>query len=131
MIPHRRFPSPQKSGRLALNSLANFDRITQYGGRCSKSKSTSLRTTAAIQFIRNGGYIFALQNLLVHETLNMVLHYVDLASDNVATAHQQVSPVDGGGYNNKNSRLPRVFSSTVNKGRLLTSQEPVLLSLGS
>jgi integrase/recombinase XerD len=53
------------------------------------------RRTAAIQFIRNGGNIFALQKLLGHETLDMVRHYVELASEDVATAHQKASPVDG------------------------------------
>jgi site-specific recombinase XerD len=53
------------------------------------------RRTAAIQFLRNGGNIFALQKLLGHETLDMVRHYVNLASDDVAAAHQQASPVDG------------------------------------
>jgi site-specific recombinase XerD len=53
------------------------------------------RRTAAIQFLRNGGNIFALQKMLGHETLDMVRQYVNLASDDVAIAHQKASPVDG------------------------------------
>lgn len=53
------------------------------------------RRTAAIQFLRNGGNIFALQKILGHETLDMVRHYVNLATDDVAVAHKQASPVDG------------------------------------
>jgi site-specific recombinase XerD len=53
------------------------------------------RRTAAVQFLRNGGNIFALQKLLGHETLDMVRRYVELASNDVAEAHQKASPVDG------------------------------------
>jgi integrase/recombinase XerD len=53
------------------------------------------RRTAAVQFLRNGGNIFALQKLLGQETLEMVRRYVELASDDVAEAHQKASPVGG------------------------------------
>ncbi len=52
------------------------------------------RRTAAVQFLRNGGNFFALQKLLGHESLEMVRRYVDLASNDVAEAHQKASPVD-------------------------------------
>lgn len=52
------------------------------------------RRTAAIQFLRNGGNIFALQKMLGHETLDMVRRYVDLTTDDVAEAHKKASPVD-------------------------------------
>ena len=52
------------------------------------------RRTAAVQFIRNGGNIFALQKLLGHESLEMVRRYVELASKDVEDAFRNSSPVD-------------------------------------
>jgi len=52
------------------------------------------RRTAAIQFLRNNGSLFALQKMLGHETLDMVRRYVELASDDVEQAHKTASPVD-------------------------------------
>ncbi len=52
------------------------------------------RRTAAVQFIRNGGNIFALQKLLGHESLEMVRRYVELASKDVQDAYKNASPVD-------------------------------------
>ncbi len=52
------------------------------------------RRTAAVQFIRNGGNIFALQKLLGHESLEMVRRYVELASKDVENAFKNSSPVD-------------------------------------
>jgi len=61
----------------------------------AKVHAHRFRRTAAVQFLRNGGNIFALQKLLGHETLEMVRRYVELASSDVAEAHQKASPVDG------------------------------------
>ena len=69
-------------------------KVSKWGG-VQKVHPHRFRRTAAIQFLRNGGNIFALQKLLGHETLDMVRHYVELASNDVAKAHQQASPVDG------------------------------------
>ncbi len=70
-----------------------LSKVSKWGG-VAKVHPHRFRRTAAIQFLRNGGNIFALQKLLGHETLEMVRHYVELASDDVAAAHQQASPVD-------------------------------------
>lgn len=52
------------------------------------------RHTFAIQFLRNGGNLFALQKLMGHEQLSTTQRYVRLAQIDVEAAHRQSSPVD-------------------------------------
>jgi site-specific recombinase XerD len=47
-----------------------------------------------VQFLRNGGNLFALQKMLGHTTLDMVRRYVELASEDVENAHRSASPAD-------------------------------------
>ncbi len=53
-----------------------------------------LRHTFATRFLINGGDVFTLQQILRHSTLEMVRHYVTLASNHVAIQHQRFSPLD-------------------------------------
>jgi site-specific recombinase XerD len=52
------------------------------------------RRTAAIQFLRNGGNLFALQKMLGHETPGVVRRYVELADSDLEEAHKTASPMD-------------------------------------
>jgi len=52
------------------------------------------RHTFATRFLINGGDVFILQQILGHSTLEMVRHYVNLASSHVAIQHQRFSPMD-------------------------------------
>ena len=52
------------------------------------------RHTFATRFLINGGDVFSLQQILGHSTLEMVRHYVSLASSHIAIQHQKFSPLD-------------------------------------
>lgn len=55
------------------------------------------RHTAAVQFLRNGGNVFALQKMLGHSTLDMVRYYVELSQEDVRKVHKTASPADNWG----------------------------------
>lgn len=52
------------------------------------------RHTFSVNFLRNGGNAYELQALLGHTTLEMVKHYVALATTDVEAAHRRASPVE-------------------------------------
>lgn len=59
--------------------------------RCSPH---TLRHTAAVMYIRNGGDIFTLQQILGHSSLDIVRIYVNLAQSDIEAAHRKYSPAD-------------------------------------
>ena len=52
------------------------------------------RHTFAINFLRNGGHLLALQDILGHSTLAMVRRYARLAEVDIAQAQRNASPAD-------------------------------------
>lgn len=61
------------------------------GVRCSPH---TLRHTAAVMWIRNGGDVFSLQQILGHSTMDILRTYVNLAQSDIQAAHRVYSPAD-------------------------------------
>jgi integrase/recombinase XerC len=59
--------------------------------RCSPH---TFRHTFAVEFLRGGGNVFTLKELLGHTTLAMVNRYVSLAQADIENQHRRFSPVD-------------------------------------
>lgn len=60
--------------------------------RCSPH---TFRHTFAVSFLRNGGNVFSLQQILGHTNLTMTNRYVALAEGDIQNQHRQFSPADG------------------------------------
>ena len=51
------------------------------------------RHAFAVDFLRNGGNVLALQRIMGHESLTMVNKYLHLAQSDLQAAHEDASPV--------------------------------------
>ncbi|MFC1902941.1 tyrosine-type recombinase/integrase [Chloroflexota bacterium] len=84
----------QSSKPLTENSMKlMFTRLAKRSGVC-RLHAHLCRHTFATRFLINGGDVFSLQQILGHSTLEMVRHYVNLASSHIAIQHQKFSPLD-------------------------------------
>jgi integrase/recombinase XerC/integrase/recombinase XerD len=84
----------QSSKPLTENSMKlMFTRLAKRSGVC-RLHAHLCRHTFATRFLINGGDVFSLQQILGHSTLEMVRHYVNLASSHITIQHQKYSPLD-------------------------------------
>ena len=80
-------PLTENSVKLIFSRLAKKSRVLRLHPHLC-------RHTFATRFLINGGDVFTLQQILGRSTLEMVRHYVNLASNHVAIQHQKFSPLD-------------------------------------
>lgn len=81
---------PEPFDRQVLGRL--LSRIGERAGvHCNPHR---FRHTFAIEFLRNGGNLFALQDLLGHSSLEMVRRYARIVQADRAHAHKIASPAD-------------------------------------
>lgn len=73
--------------RLIINRLGKKAGIP----RCHSHR---FRHTMAITYLRSGGDVFTLKQLLGHSTLEMVEHYARVAEVDIEEAHRKASPAD-------------------------------------
>jgi site-specific recombinase XerD len=72
-----------------IERLGKSARIT--ASRCSPH---TFRHTFAVEFLRAGGNVFTLQQMLGHTSLHMTNRYVALAQADIENQHRQFSPVE-------------------------------------
>ena len=85
---------PTSSQPLTENSMKlMFTRLARRSG-VYRLHAYLCKHTFATRFLINGGDVFTLQQILGHSTLEMVQHYVNLASNHIAIQHQKYSPLD-------------------------------------
>jgi site-specific recombinase XerD len=74
------------------NMMTDYGRKAGLQGvRCSPH---TLRHTAAVKFLRNGGDVFSLQHMLGHSQLEVLRGYINLAQSDISRVHQKNSPAD-------------------------------------
>ena len=95
-LTHDGRPVPVRRAQTLLRAYA-----VKAGIEGVRASPHTLRHTAAISFLRNGGDAFSLQQLLGHSSLDMTRRYCQVADADVQTAHRKASPVD-----NLELRLP-------------------------
>ena len=95
--PSEAFFGSEKGGHFTPSGL--FQLVERLGhnarvGNTTRCSPHTFRHTAAIWFLRSGGNVFSLQQMLGHADLKMTSRYVALAEADVQCQHIQFSPVE-------------------------------------
>jgi len=69
-------------------------RLAKRAGIEAQCSPHTLRRTFCVKFLRNGGNVFAAQNLMGHSTLDMTRKYCLLADTDLEAQHRAFSPAD-------------------------------------
>jgi integrase len=71
-------------------------RLIHYGRKLDyKISPYDLRHSFALNFLRNGGNVFALQRIMGHSDLSMTRRYIALTEGDIQGQHEAASPVNG------------------------------------
>lgn len=71
-----------------------YKRFSAYGDKLNeKVYPYQLRHTFALDFLRNGGNVFALQKIMGHSDMSMTKRYVALVEQDIQDQHSIASPV--------------------------------------
>lgn len=81
-------------GKIDRNALRHSIQSTAARAGVRKATVHRFRHTFAVNFLRNGGNMLALQEMLGHERLDTIRIYVKLASTDLRDAQQRASPAD-------------------------------------
>ncbi len=76
------------------NNLGNMLEYCQERSGVPNIHPHRFRHTFAINFLRNGGNVYALQAILGHESLKTCLKYLQIAQTDLDDGHRQASPVE-------------------------------------
>ena len=89
-LTEERKPLTREGLKIAMRRIAKLAEITD-----ARLGAHTFRHTFAINYLRNKGDVFTLQQILGHSTLEMTRRYTQsLAADDVARVHKTASPVD-------------------------------------
>lgn len=86
--------SKGKPFELTRTSLAQYLRRLGERAGVPDAHPHKFRHTFAVNYLRNGGDPYSLQQILGHTTMDMVKHYVNLAQVDLESAHKRASPVE-------------------------------------
>ena len=84
----------EDGGPVTYNSLKLFFTRLKKETGITRVHAHLLRHTFAINYLLNGGDIYSLKEILGHETLEMVNHYLHFTKAQITARHREFSPMD-------------------------------------
>jgi site-specific recombinase XerD len=88
------FVTERAAKRITVNSVRLLLADLGHKAGINDTHPHRFRHTFCIEFLRNGGDVFALQSLTGHSDIDMLKTYLQLAKGDAARVHKVASPVD-------------------------------------